>query len=117
MSVDALVPRVRTALGVSSQYDSEEIPNLIRGRIGRLLRDYNFPKSVQRAFLGTGANATDGNPTLVLDEDSFDLPAGFKRDLQLRFRDPDLDAWSQPLQKREGFILPDGSGVTSWYWL
>lgn len=117
MAVTDLVPRVRKALGVSSSYDAVEVPALIRSAIGRLLRDYNFPKSVTRAYLGAGPAAADGNPTLELGDSSFDLPAGFKREFQVRFRDPADNSWTKPLSKREGFILPDNTQTTSWYWL
>jgi hypothetical protein len=117
MAVIDLVPRVRKALGVSSSYDATDVPEVIRGAIRRLLRDYNFPKSLRRAYLGTGPAAADGSgPTLVADEDLFDLPAGFKKDLQLRFRDPADDTWSDPLERTEAFVLPTDS-VTQRYWL
>jgi len=118
MSVEALVPRVRRALGVSSSYDAETVPDLIRGAIARLLRDYNFPKSVSRYYFGTGgtADGTSGS-LLALDDQSFDLPAGFKRDFQLRFYDPAEETWSEPLEKREQFVMPASSGATSNYWI
>lgn len=107
MTVEALVPRVRKALGVSSSYDSEDIPDLIRGSIGRLLRDYNFPKSVSRLYLGSGGTADGSSGTLLaLNDQSFDLPAGFKKPGRLRFYDPAEKTWSNPLERREEFVLP-----------
>jgi len=112
MTVAALVPRVRRALAVSSQYDSEAIPDLIRAAVKRLLKDYNFHKTLKRVSLVT-APAT----ALVLGDQSFTLPSGFKKDLQVRFYDPADGTWSDPLRKREGFVLPAASGVTTYYWL
>lgn len=106
MSVEALVRRVRRALGVSASYDSEDIPDLIRSAVGRMLRDYNFPKSITRVEF-----------TLVLNDQDFDLPAGFKKDLQVRFYDPTDDTWSDPLQKAEAFRMPAASGNTEFYWI
>lgn len=119
MSVEALVPRVRRALGVSSSYDSETIPDLIRQAISRLLRDYNFPKSVARYYFGSGGTGAAGADTrlLALGDKSFALPSGFKRDFQLIFYDSSDDSYSDPLEKREGFVLPSGSGETRRYWI
>lgn len=119
MSVEALVPRVRRSLGVSSSYDAETIPDLIRGAIRRLLRDYNFPKSVSRYYFGSGGSGSPGADTrlLALNDQSFDLPSGFKREFQLRFYDPTNETWSDALKKREGFIEPAASGITEFYWI
>lgn len=118
MSVEALVPRVRRSLAVSSSYDNETIPDLIRGACRRLLRDYNFPKSKSRLYLGSGGTADGTSGTLLaLNDQAFTLPAGFKRDFQLRFYDPAEDTWSDPIKKREAFILPSASGEIEWYWI
>lgn len=107
MTVEALVPRVRKALGVSSSFDSEDIPDLIRAAIGRLLRDYHFPKTVSRYYLGSGGTADGSSGSLLaLSDQSFDLPNGFKLAGQLRFYDPSEKTWSDPLERRDGFILP-----------
>lgn len=109
MSVDALVPRVRKALGVSASYDDEEIPALIRSAINRLLRDYNFPKSVMRFEI----------PNTFLNTQEITLPAGFKRELAVQFTNPAAvpQTWSEPLEKKEGFQLPYPSGYPHFYWL
>ena len=109
MLIEELVPRVRKALGVSSSYDNEEIPTLIKSAVKRLLRDYNFPKSRARQTYNL---ATVG-------EQAFNLPAGYKRDFALMFYDPDplKNEWSDPLQKAEGFRLPSADGITSKYWI
>lgn len=119
MSVEALVPRVRRALGVSSSYDNEIVPDLIRQAVGRLLRDYNLPKSVGRWYFGSAGGGAEGSSTrtLALGQQSFSLPPGFKRDFQLRFYDPAEETWSEPLEKREAFVMPSASGATSNYWL
>jgi hypothetical protein len=107
MSVQDLVPEVRSALGVSSSYDDEKIPALIRRCVNRLLRDYHFPKSVKRAdFLNA-----------VLDTKEFTLPAGFKKELEVRYYNPGDLTYSDPLRKRERFQLPYPSGVPYYYWL
>lgn len=119
MTVEAIVPRVRRGLGVSSSYDAETIPDIIRSALRRLLRDYNFPKSISRYYFGTGGTGAEGASTrlLALGDQSFTLPAGFKREFQLRFYDPGKDTWSDPIEKREAFQMPSASGVTSYYWL
>lgn len=119
MSVEGLVPRVRRSLGVNQSYDQETIPDLIRGAVRRLLRDYNFLKSIQRYYFGSGGSGAVGSSTklLALGDQSFDLPSGFKKDFQLRFYDPAEQTWSDALKKREGFIMPAASGVTEHYWL
>lgn len=119
MSVNALVPRVRRSLGVSQSYDNETIPDLIRGAVRRLLRDYNFPKSKSRYYFGSGGTGSPGANTrlLALNDQSFALPAGFKKEFQLRFYDPSDSTWSDPIKKREGFIMPNALGVTEYYWM
>jgi hypothetical protein len=107
MSVAALVPNVRIALGVSSSYDDEIIPALIRRCILRLLRDYHFPKSVVRA---------DITP-LTLDQQSIALPAGFKKELRVQFYNPSDTEWSEPLTKVTGFQRPYPDGSPRHYWL
>ncbi len=107
MSVDALVPVVRSALGVSASYDDEKIPALIRRTINRLLRDYHFPKSVRKATFGPA----------LLGDFQFPLPVGFKQELELRYYDPVGTSWSDPLRKKQGFQLPYPTGVPYYYWL
>jgi len=107
MTVAALVPKVRKALSVSASYDDEDIPDLIRRCILRLLRDYHFPKSVVR---------TAYTP-LALNQTTFALPAGFKKDLRLQFFNPADNSYSEPLRKRDGFCLPDSRGYPRYYWL
>lgn len=107
MLIEELVPRVRTALGVSSSYDNIEIPTHIRAAIKRLLRDYNFPKSRARHSFVLS----------TLGESSFVLPADFKRAFGLMFFDPSDVSWSDPIQRAEGFQLPSQSGLTDRWWL
>lgn len=107
MSVDALVPEVRGALAVSSSYDDEKIPALIRRTVNRLLRDYHFPKAVvQEQF-----------SSLVEGQTVFDLPSGFKKELEFRLYDPDTLTFTDPLVKRENFQLPYPTGAPHFYWL
>lgn len=109
MSVAALVPRVREALGVSTSYDAETIPALIRRCIKRLLRDYHFPKAlVKETFT-----------PLAEGDFEFDLPSGFKKEYLVNFYDSaDDGSWSDPLLKSEGFRLPEPEGyVAAHYWL
>ena len=109
MSVAALVPKVRKAVGVSSSYDDEDIPDLIRRCIKRLLRDYHFPKSVVKVEYDS----------LTLGQQEFELPAGFKKELRVQFYDGTgtTPTWSDPLQKRDGFVLPQSRGYARYYWL
>lgn len=106
-TVDTMVPLVRSALGVSSSYDDEKIPDLIRRTINRLLRDYHFPKAV----------AKEEFANLLLDSKEFTLPDGFKKELEFRYFNPDDDSWTEPLVKKQGFQLPYPSGSPHYYWL
>jgi hypothetical protein len=105
MSVADLVPRVREALGISASYEAEIIPALIRRQIGRLLRDYNFPKQIVRVEFPV----TD--PTAQ----TFVLPAGFKKELAVHIFDPRTTLWSEPLKKREGMVPQ--TFEPDYYWL
>jgi hypothetical protein len=107
MSVASLTPRVREACGVSSAYDDETIPALLRRCIQRLLRDYHFPKSVRRK-----------DYTVTLGQTAFTLPAGFKKELGVQWYDPSGEgSWSDPLNKATGFRKPQPDGFGRWYWL
>ena len=119
MTVEALVPRVRRGLGVSSSYDAESIPDMIRSAIRRLLRDYNFPKTVSRWYFGSGGTGDPGaaTRTLALGEQAFDLPSGFKKGFELRFYDPEEETWSGLLERRERFIEPHPDGITRRFWI
>jgi len=102
-----LVPVVRSALGVDASYDAVVIPRLLNRAINRLLRDYHFPKSVVRTDF---SNLSPGDKEFV-------LPAGFKKELLVHFRDNARDMWSEPMKKREAFQLPNASGAPYYYWL
>lgn len=107
MAVNDLVPEVLGALAVSSSYADEKIPALIRRSINRLLRDYHFPKSVKRVdFASAVAGTTE-----------FNLPAGFKKELEVRYYNPGDSTYSDPLRKRERFQLPYPRGTPYFYWL
>jgi hypothetical protein len=107
MSVDLLVPEVRSALGVSASFDDVKIPGLIRRTITRLLRDYHFPKALKRI---TFADLRTG-------DQQFKLPDGFKKELGIRIYDPTSTSWTDPLRKYETFKLPSVSGGPAGYWL
>ena len=107
MSVDALTPEVRSALGVSESYDDEKIPALIRRSINRLLRDYHFPKAVKRQDF----------TNLLLGSKEFTLPDGFKKELEFRLYDPSDESYTDPLSKKERFQLPYPDGGPKFYWL
>lgn len=117
MIVD-LIPRVRRLLGVTSAYDDNEVTDIIRGAIRKLLRDYNFPKSRARAFLGTGApSVVNGENTLELSDMEFPVPTGFKAEGVLYFFDPVTGSFSAPLTKREAFSPPPDDGYNKFYWI
>jgi hypothetical protein len=107
MSVATLTPRVREACGVSTSYDDETIPALIRRCIQRLLRDYHFPKSVRRL-----------DYDFTLDQIAYPLPAGFKKELSVQWYDSNGEgSWSDPLNKSNGFRRPQPDNFPRWYWL
>jgi hypothetical protein len=125
MTVETLVPRVREALGVSSSYDETTLPAAIRRAERRLLRDYNFPKSVKTVVWQTDP---DGNlpeaERLGIGQTFFKLPTGMKRDLLVMYTSPGTNppgtrSWSDPLKKLEGFRAPNtaGDALSRFYWL
>jgi hypothetical protein len=102
-----MVPRVREALSVDSSYDNEIIPYGIQRAMTRFLRDYNFPWSLKtETFTG-----------LVAGQRSYELPAGFKKELGVLFYDTTDETYSDPLLKREGFVLPYSDGIPRHYWM
>lgn len=111
MSVADLVPRVVEALGVSDSYAASTVPAGIRRCINRLLRDYNFPKSLKKETF----------ENLLLGDSEFELPDGFKKEHLVMLHTPasigTIDAWTEPLRKREGMVLPSRDGVARFYWL
>ena len=124
MTVETLTPRVREALGVSSSYDKDTIPAAIRRGMQRLLRDYHFPKSIKTAVWKTTAVP----PDLILNvgQQTFPLPKGFKKDMQLIYTQPGMGPYDQyfsnPLKKLEEFRAPnmggyDGDWQARFYWL
>lgn len=106
-TVDTMVPLVRSALGVSSSFDDEKIPDLIRRTINRLLRDYHFPKAVLKEEF----------TNLLLNSKEFTLPDGFKKELEFRLYNPGDSSWTDPVKKKERFQLPYPSGSPYYYWL
>lgn len=102
-----IVPVVRNALGLDASYDAVTVTELVTSACRSLLRDYHFPKAVNRQ--------DTLNLTLGLQE--ITLPAGFKKELQVRIYDPVAKAWADPLRKREGFTLPARSGMPTHYYL
>jgi len=95
-TVGELAQKVRQALAVDAQYEGITIPSGIRRVMRRLLRDYNFPKSVKRYT----------SPATTLNQVSYTLPDGMKRPLEVRFFDPVAKTWTIRLERREGFSLP-----------
>lgn len=102
-----MVPLVRSALGVSSSYDDEKIPDLVRRTINRLLRDYHFPKAVKRQDF----------TNLFLDSQEFTLPDGFKKELEFRLFNPADETYTDPLEKKDSFQLPSALAAPTYYWL
>lgn len=113
MSIASLTPLVREALGVSSSYDATSIPAWIKAAARRLLRDYNFPKSkTSKTWSGADIVSQIGMP-----QPSFALPAGLGKIGALRLSDSNNN-WSDPLVRRERFVLASTGDVNSWmYWL
>lgn len=67
--IDDLVGRVRGALGVSSSYDADLIPDGIRRACRFILRGWDFPQ----------ANARWDSAAFAIGADSIDLPAFFEK--------------------------------------
>lgn len=102
-TVAELATKVRTALSVSQDYESITITNGIRRTMKRLLRDYNFGKSIKRATLDTSVGQIE-----------YTLPPGMKRPLHLRFFNPADNTWSYGLERREGFTFGATGSDTSY---
>jgi len=122
MTVETLVPRVREALGVSNSYDETTLPAAIRRAERRLLRDYNFPKSIKRRNWWTDAVPVEDR--LGVGQFAFKLPTGMKRDLGVIYRSPGTNpphttGWTDPLKKLEGFRAPNtaSDAFARYYWL
>ena len=97
-------------LGVDSSYvSSNDIPNSVGRYIRKLLRDYNFPKSIRRQLYTTIAEG----------DQSYTLPDDCKRELGVLFYDDseDVYVYSDPLRKTDGFVLPDSDGTPRNYWI
>jgi hypothetical protein len=93
-----------------STYEAEDLPSSVKRYVKKLLRDYNFPKSVQ---IQTYQHPVEGSQ-------NYALPEFFKRDLQVVWMDdtnPVSPAYGAPLRKRESFIHPDPDGISRYYWL
>lgn len=103
----SMVPELREALSVDTSYDAVIIPGVVTRCMKKLLRDYHFPKSIDKMVVNN----------LPENSQSYTLPAGFKKELLVLFYDPDEDLYGIPLLKREGFALPPRSGESSYYWL
>lgn len=101
-----LATRIRNALGVNASFEGTTIAEGILRSINRLLRDYNFPKS--------GKITTY---TISVNDEAFDLPEGFKKELLIRWVNDGDGSFSSPLKKREGITPPNGYGYPKYYWL
>jgi len=104
-TIAEMVPDLREALSVDASYDAVVLPGIITKCIKRLMRDYHFPKSLTKQTF-----------TPILDQQAYALPAGFKKELLIRFYDPVEDTYGQPLLKREGPVLPMSDGSSCYYW-
>lgn len=105
MSIAALTPRIREALGVSASYDAETIPAAIKRAAKRLLRDYNFPKAlkVQETALAAG-------------EQSWTLPEAMGKPLALRLYNPSDGTYSRWLERRDAAVGLSEGDLSSWRW-
>lgn len=113
-TVETLTPRVREALGVSNSYDAEIIPAGIRRAVKKLLRDYNFPKSIRHTLYALDISGFPPDyPAVAMQpgQSLFPIPPAMKRELMLSWvtLDSNLvpDSWSDPLKKLEGFRAPN----------
>lgn len=112
-TVAQLAQKVRGALAVSSEYEGTTIPDGIRRVMRRLLRDYNFPKSIKRIY---------ANGDTTLGQVAYPAPEGMKRPLEVRFFNPADNTYSRRLERREGFALPytpedENDAFGRYYWL
>jgi len=102
--------RLADRLSVDSTYEDEDLPSSVKRYVKKLLRDYNFPKSVEVTVFAHPAAGTQ----------SYTIPSLFKRELQVVWMDdtePTKPTYGVPLRKREGFIQPDPDGISRYYWI
>jgi hypothetical protein len=105
-ALDDLIPRVRQMLSVKSEYDDTTIRPGIVEAMQRLLRDYNFPKSVKRL--------TTAAPGQV---QTLPFPDGVKRPLELRLMNPLDGSYTDPILRREGFTRSTLAPFPEYYWV
>jgi hypothetical protein len=105
MSRTALIDKLPALLSVDNSYKAVVIPQLVDNSIRRLLRDYNFSQTFARLQF-----------PIIAGEVSYQLPAGFKKDLMVvLYQAPDL--YGEPLLKREGIVARGGNGAPMYYWI
>lgn len=100
---------LRDRLSVDDSY-LPDITASVERYVRKLLRDYNFPKSV-RTEIYTG---------LTAGQQSYTLPADTKKPLMVLFRDTaDVAApqYGAPLLRRGGFTLPASDRIARHFWL
>lgn len=96
-------------LRVDDSYVTNDIPQSVKRYVKRLLRDYHFPKSIRKNLY----------PDVDAGNQSYALPDDFKKDLLVIFMDNSDVAnvqFSDPLTRREGFVVAQPDGIPRHYW-
>jgi hypothetical protein len=92
--------------------DESHLPSIesaVRRYAKKLLRDYNFPKSI----------ATETFIPAALQQE-YTLPTGWKKILQVYFKDitdPAAPTYGDPLGRTEGFRRPREDGIPEYFWI
>lgn len=97
-------------LSVHESYRDSDLPESVKRLVKRLLRDYNFPKSVRRQVY----------TSLVAGQQTYTLPSDNKRLLAVFFSDitdPAAKLFSAPLLKHETFTRPQADAIPRYYWI
>lgn len=108
-AIDDMVAKVRGALSVAASYDPVLL-QAVNGAIERILRDYNFDRSIK----------LQKSLDLAVGADNVDVPSGLKRPLMVRFHQLDgtgAHLYSERLDRATGFVLPPQGQDPTHYWL
>lgn len=105
-TVAEMAVELREALSLDNSHDVS-LEALTRRCIKRFLRDYHFPKALVLTEF----------KNILADTQSYDLPAGFKKEYLVRFYDPAEEVYDLPMFKREHPVKVEADGRARYYWV
>lgn len=103
--------RLKDRLGLDNSYLKDDLPGAVYRYVTKLLRDYNFPKAIVEKRW----------EDIVATTQSYALPSYFKKEVAVFWYD-DTDptaavSYSDPLRRREHFVMADPDGTSRYYWI